>query len=100
TNLGQELDPTLRVMQVRIQLSNPGHRLRPEMLANAEIPVGQGTPTLAVSSDAVQQINGQDVVFVRTSPDHFTLRPVHIGSTVDRKTSIDEGLQAGEQVVV
>src|SRR5204862_5362662 len=67
TNLGQELDPTTRVMQVRIVLDNRGQRLRPEMLANADIPVGQRTSSvLAVPSDAIQQINGQDVVFVRT----------------------------------
>jgi membrane fusion protein, heavy metal efflux system len=100
TNLGQELDPTLRVMQVRIRLNNPGQRLRPEMLANAEIPIGQATPTLTVSSDTVQQINGQDVVFVRASPDRFVVRPVHVGSTTDGRTTIVEGLKSGELVVV
>jgi cobalt-zinc-cadmium efflux system membrane fusion protein len=38
TNLGQEFDPTTRVMQVRIELNNSNARLRPEMLADAEIP--------------------------------------------------------------
>src|SRR5437588_286620 len=41
TNLGQEFDPATWVMQVRIVLANPDNRLRPEMLANAEIPVGE-----------------------------------------------------------
>src|SRR5947209_12819 len=41
TNLGQEFDPATRLMQVRIVLANPDNRLRPEMLANAEIPVGE-----------------------------------------------------------
>ena len=100
TNLGQELDPTTRVMQVRIVLNNPGQRLRPEMLANADIPIGQTTSVLTVPSDAVQQINGQDIVFVRTAPDRFTVRPVRVGSTADGKTPVLEGLKAGEQVVV
>ena len=100
TNLGQELDPATRVMQVRIALNNPNQRLRPEMLANAEIPVGHGAPVLTVSSDAVQQINGQDVVFVRTAPDRFVVRPVRVGTTADGTTPVLEGLQAGEQVVV
>ena len=42
TNLGQQFDPETRVMQVRIELNNTANRLRPEMLANAEIPVGGG----------------------------------------------------------
>src|SRR5882672_2421907 len=40
TNLGQQLDETTRVMQVRIVLTNSGNRLKPEMLADAEIPIG------------------------------------------------------------
>jgi RND family efflux transporter MFP subunit len=99
TNLGQELDPKTRVMQVRVVLNNPGQRLRPEMLANAEIPVGEATSMLTVPSDAVQQIDGQDIVFVRTGGDHFTVRPVHVGTTVDGRTPVLEGLTAGEQVV-
>jgi membrane fusion protein, heavy metal efflux system len=100
SNLGQELDPTARVMSVRIVLNNPGNRLRPEMLINAEIRIGGGTPTLMVPSDAVRQINGQDVVFVRTTPDHFVLRPVRVGRTTDAMTPVLEGLASGEQVVV
>jgi cobalt-zinc-cadmium efflux system membrane fusion protein len=100
TNLGQEFNPTTRVMQVRIVLNNPGQRLRPEMLANADLPVGQTASVLTVPSDAVQQIDGQDVVFVRTAPDRFTVRPVHVGATLNGKTPVLEGLKAEEQVVV
>ena len=87
-------------MQVRIVLSNPGQRLRTEMLANADIPVGQTSLVLTVPSDAVQQINGQDIVFVRMAPDRFSVRPVRVGPTANGKTPIIEGLKADEQVVV
>jgi cobalt-zinc-cadmium efflux system membrane fusion protein len=87
-------------MQVRIVLKNPGNKLKPEMLATADIPIGKGKPTLIVPSDAVQQINEQDVVFVRTTPDHFELRPVRVGRTVEGTTPVFEGLKRGEQVVV
>ena len=100
TNLGQELDPVTRVMQVRIELENRNNRFRPEMLANAEFPVGSRKPTVLVPSDAVQQVGDQEVVFVRTGPDRFTVRPVRVGETADGKTPILEGLKAGEPVVV
>jgi membrane fusion protein, heavy metal efflux system len=100
TNLGQQLDEATRVMQVRIVLNNPGNRLKPEMLANAEIPVGAGKPGLVVPSDAIQQINNQDVVFVRSAADRFTVRSVRIGETVDGKTPVLEGLKPGEQIAV
>ena len=100
TNLGQELDEATRVMQVRIVLNNPGNRLKPEMLANAEIPLNESKPGLLVPSDAIQQINDQDVVFVRTGPDRFAIRAVQVGETTGGKTPILDGLKAGEQVVV
>jgi cobalt-zinc-cadmium efflux system membrane fusion protein len=99
-NLGQQFDPVTRVMQVRIELPNPNNTLRPEMLADAEIPIGAGKPVLQISSDAVQQVNGQDVVFVRTAADRFAVRPVRTGETSDGKTPILEGIQAGDQVAV
>jgi cobalt-zinc-cadmium efflux system membrane fusion protein len=100
TNLGQEFERDTRTMQVRIELANPNGRLRPEMLADAEIPVGGRKPVVVVPSDAVQQVNGQDVVFVRTAPDRFAVRPVRVGETGDRKTPILEGISAGDQVAI
>jgi membrane fusion protein, heavy metal efflux system len=99
-NLGQEFDTATRAMQVRIVLANPDNRLRPEMLANAEIPVGERKRILLVPSDAVQQINGQDIVFVRTAPDHFIVRAVQRAETAGGQTPILDGLKPGEEVVV
>jgi len=99
TNVGEQFDPTTHAMQVRVEFENPGHRLRPEMLATAEIPVGMEKPTLLVPVDAVQQVDGQDSVFVRLSSDHFIMRPVKASSQVGDRVPIEEGLSSGEQVV-
>jgi multidrug efflux pump subunit AcrA (membrane-fusion protein) len=100
SNLGQQFDPETRVMQVRIELNNAGNVLRPEMLANAEIPVGGGKLALVLPSDAVQQVNGQDVVFVRTAADRFTVHPVKVGEMSGGKTPILDGIKAGDQVAI
>jgi membrane fusion protein, heavy metal efflux system len=55
---------------------------------------------MLVSSDAVQQVNGQDVVFVRTAQERFVVRPVRTGETTDGKTPILEGIHPGQQVVI
>ena len=99
-NLGQEFDPATRMMQVRIELNNANGRLRPEMLADAEVPVGRGRPAIAVPSDAVQQVNGQDVVFVQTAGNRFAVRTVKVGETIAGNTPIFEGIQPGDQVAV
>ena len=99
TNLGQELDPVTRVMRVRIELENPSIKLRPEMLANAEIAVGGVRSLLLLPPEAVQQVNDQDVVFLRKSADIFEMRPVRVGETVNGRLAILEGVRAGDAVV-
>jgi cobalt-zinc-cadmium efflux system membrane fusion protein len=100
TNLGQTFNPVTRVMEVRIELDNPDSRFHPEMLANAEIPVGGHKPTILVPSDAVQQVGDQEVVFVQTGPGRFEVRAVRLGEAADGKTPILEGIKAGEPVAV
>jgi cobalt-zinc-cadmium efflux system membrane fusion protein len=99
-NLGQQFDAATRMMEVRIALDNPRNLLRPEMLANAEIPRGPRKSALLIPSDAVQQIEGENVVFVLTAPGHFAIRPVRAGETSAGSTSILDGIEAGEKIVV
>ena len=99
TNLGQEFDPTTRRLQVRIDLDRAKDILRPEMLATAEISVGETHPLVLVAPDAIQQVNGQDVVFVRKAADRFVMRPVRVGDTINGKVPLLDGVHSGEEVV-
>ena len=98
-NLGQEFDSTTHLIQVRIVIAHPDNRLRPEMLANAEFSVGSGTPTLLVPQEAVQQVNGQDVVFVQAAPDRFRVQAVRLGEIAQGKVRILQGLNEGDKVI-
>jgi len=99
-NLGQQFNPETRTMEIRIELSNPRGVLRPEMLADAEIPQGASKKTLTISSDAIQNLENSNVVFVETEPGHYAIRAVHTGETFGNRTPILEGIQAGDKVVV
>ncbi len=99
TNLGQEFDPVTRLMQVRIEIRNPDNRLRPEMLASAEFATGAGVPTVLVPQEAIQQINGQDVVFVRVAVNRFRVQAVQTGENIRGNMRILQGLKPGEQVI-
>jgi RND family efflux transporter MFP subunit len=99
TNLGQEFDPTTRLMQVRIEVNRPDARLRPEMLANAEFSTGDGTPSLFVPQEALQQVNGEDVVFVRLAADRFRVQAVQTAENMRGKVRIAQGLKPGDQVI-
>jgi multidrug efflux pump subunit AcrA (membrane-fusion protein) len=98
-NLGQRFDPTTRQMQVRIEFTNTGGRLRPEMLARAELPVAEKKAALLLPQDAVQQVNGQDAVFVRVSADHFVMHPIQAGESAQSMVRVISGIQPGDQVV-
>jgi cobalt-zinc-cadmium efflux system membrane fusion protein len=99
TNLGQEFDPVTRLMQVRIEIRNPDNRLRPEMLASAEFTTGAGSSAVLVPQEAIQQVNGQDVVFVRMAADRFRVQAVQLGENVRSNVRILQGLKPGEQVI-
>jgi membrane fusion protein, heavy metal efflux system len=99
TNLGQEFDPVTRLMQVRIEIQNPDDRLRPEMLAAAEFATGAGIRAVLVPQEAIQQVNGQDVVFVRMAADRFKVQTVQTGENMRGKVRILQGLKPGEQVI-
>jgi cobalt-zinc-cadmium efflux system membrane fusion protein len=99
TNLGQEFDPVTRLMQVRIDIRNPDNRLRTEMLASAEFATRAGTPAVLIPQEAIQQVNGEDVAFVRMASDRFRVQAVQMGENVHGKVRILQGLKPGDQVI-
>jgi membrane fusion protein, heavy metal efflux system len=98
--LGEVLNPSTRTIQVRVELSNSRGRLKPEMYATTEIQIGSGMPGLVIPSEAVQEVRGQSVVFVKTAADRFEVRPVRAGRTLDNSFEVLSGLTAGEEIAV
>ncbi len=99
TNLGQAFDPTTRRLQIRIKLNDSSPLLHPEMLASAEVSAGTNQPMILIDPASLQQVNGQDAVFVRVSPDRFELRAVKVGEAVRNMLPVTAGLKGGEEVV-
>jgi cobalt-zinc-cadmium efflux system membrane fusion protein len=97
--LGPQLDPATRTLTVRVLVPNRDGRLRPEMYATAEIERGASRIALFVPEVAVQNLNGNPVVFMRRPNAEFEARAVKTGAKVDHEIEIVEGLKTGEQVV-
>jgi membrane fusion protein, heavy metal efflux system len=97
--LGPQLDPATRTLTVRVLVPNEDGRLRPEMYATAEIARGGTRSALFVPEVAVQNLNGNPVVFVRRPNSEFEARPVKTAARVDHEVEIVEGLKGGEEVV-
>jgi Cu(I)/Ag(I) efflux system membrane fusion protein len=95
--------PTLkaetRTAQVRIELANPGGRIKPAMYAQVELPAA-GRPVLAVPASAVIDSGMRRVVLIDQGEGRFEPREVKLGARGDEHVAVVEGVKEGERVVV
>jgi RND family efflux transporter MFP subunit len=97
--LGEQLNPETRTLQVRVLVPNPGSLMKPGMFASVDVQRESSRSAIFIRSDAVQDVNGQSAVFVRTGPAVFTVRPVLLGQSRDGQVEVTAGLKAGDEVV-
>lgn len=91
------LDPKTRTVKVRVEIPNPGLRLKPDMYVNARIKVPLGD-SLAVPVTAVMDTGKRQVVWVETKPGMFEPRDVRVGSRVGDLIQILSGVALGDKV--
>jgi RND family efflux transporter MFP subunit len=96
------VDPYLgnqtRTDKVRVELDNPGLRLKPEMYMSAEIHAVLDDQ-LAVPADAVLDSGSKQVAFVATGNGYFQPRVLRLGRRAGDYVEVLDGLSAGEHVV-
>jgi len=97
--VGDWVEPDARTVEVRVVVSNEDERLKPNMFAEAHIAISGGEEGIVVPTTAVQDLEGRQVVFVRTEPNRFDVRHVEIAGTSGRRVRIGHGLELGEEVV-
>lgn len=95
--------PTLRAetrsAQVRIELANPGGRIKPAMYAQVELRTA-GSAVLAVPNSALIDSGTRRIVLIDQGEGRFEPREVRTGARGDDFVAITEGLAEGERVVV
>jgi RND family efflux transporter MFP subunit len=99
TKVLPQLDPGSRTLKVRLELDNPGHQLRPDMLVNVEFPVTR-PPALTVPADAVLASGLRKTVFVDRGNGYFEPREVETGWRHGGRVEGTRGLDPGERIVV
>jgi cobalt-zinc-cadmium efflux system membrane fusion protein len=93
------LDPTNKVMKVRIVLPNPGYVLKPEMFANVKVTNQDNHKALCVASSAIVFDHSQNYVMVYHSNTDIKIIPVEvINSTTDR-TYISGDVHVGDKII-
>jgi Cu(I)/Ag(I) efflux system membrane fusion protein len=89
-----------RSIPVRVELANPGQRLKPAMFAQVEVTVGGKAPVLTVPDSAVIDTGARRIVLVQVQEGRFEPRDVELGARGENFVEIVKGVSDGEQVVV
>ncbi len=87
-----------RTAQAWVVLPNPDGAWRPGLFVNVDLLAGEAEAAVAVRADAVQEVDGRPVVFVRTQ-EGFAAQPVALGRRDAQWVEITEGLAAGDDYV-
>ncbi|MFO0661468.1 MAG: efflux RND transporter periplasmic adaptor subunit [Polyangiaceae bacterium] len=100
--VGQQIDPVARTVTARVRLINRDGLLRLGLFGAAlvALPGEHGEEArLVIPRDAVTEIGGKQVVFVRQPDDDFEMHPVVLGQSAPGLVEVISGLRDGELVV-
>ena len=104
-SLTTEADAQTGRLQIRAKVLSNATELRPNLMVNVELQAGSKSSVIRVRSEAIQQVDGKDVVFVAQANQNkgfdFKAVPVQIGQrTQDGQwVEITQGLSAGQSYV-
>lgn len=93
------LNEQTRTIPVRVELPNPGLKLKPAMYAQMELAV-KGGSALTVPVSAVIDSGTRRIVLVQVGEGRFEPREVVLGARSDNYVAVLEGVTEGEPVVV
>jgi len=93
------LDPTSKVVKVRIVLQNPDYILKPQMYASVLVLNAEGKEALCVSSKAIVYETSRYYVLVYHGQGKADIAPVEVLNTIGNRTYLSSGVQEGDEVV-
>lgn len=92
-------DPKTHTVKARVEMPNPGYKLKPDMFVNAiiRVPLAKG---IVVPVTAVIDTGKHQLVWIEMSPGMFEPREVQAGERIDDKVQILSGIKPGDKVAV
>lgn len=102
--LSQQIDPTARTLTARIRVANADLRLRLGLFGRAHVELAEAstaTPQLVVPRDALVDVGGKPVVFIKAAPaGDFVMHEVRLGDSAMDEVQVLSGISEGEEVVI
>lgn len=93
------LDPTNKVMKVRIVLPNDAYTLKPEMFTSITVSNNLNKQAITIPASALIFDHSQYYVVLYKSKTDLTITPIEIINTVGTNTYIASGLKPGDKVI-
>jgi len=98
------LDPVTRVARVRVEMSNQGGKLKPEMFATGIVnaTLNQYKGKLVIPRSAVLWTGKRSVVYVKQAGSEepvFKIRQIDLGPMLGNSYVVENGLMDGEEIV-
>ena len=100
TTMDNQIDPNTGTVKLKAAFANQAGELFPNQFVNARLLLDVKKDALIVPSAAIQKNPQGAFVFVLNADKTVTMRQVKPGITQEGETSVLEGLEVGEQVVV
>lgn len=105
TFIDPAINPATRVATARVEVPNPGGRLKPEMFASGIIKTQLAArgESLLVPKSAVMWTGERSVVYVKKATDQgvsFRMQEIGLGPLVGDSFVVKDGLEAGAEVAV
>jgi RND family efflux transporter MFP subunit len=95
-----QVNPKTGTLRVRGVFPNKDGSLSPGFFARVRVPVGQPHKALLVSDRAVDNDQGQKILYVVNDKNEVVSRPIRPGALHDGLRSIEEGLKSEDRVIV
>ncbi|MDB5387142.1 MAG: family efflux transporter, subunit, partial [Planctomycetaceae bacterium] len=87
-------------LSVRAVFPNKQEVLSPGLFARVRVPIGPPHPALLITDRAIDSDQGQKIVYVVNEKDEVVSRPITVGAVHEGLRAVEEGLKAGERVIV
>ncbi|WP_159520175.1 efflux RND transporter periplasmic adaptor subunit [Sunxiuqinia indica] len=99
------IDPKTRVAKARVEVTNRGLKLKPEMFVSGtvEAKLPNQANAVVVPKTAVMWTGKRSVVYVKNTTDqgvNFMMRNVTLGPALGESFIVEDGLQEGEEIAV
>ncbi len=98
-NLMSVLDPSSKVMKMRIVLDNPDYLLKPQMFATVIVNNSENRQAVSVSTNAIVFDHSQYYVLLYNNKKDVQIRPVELLSTNGNTAFIKKGIAPGDRVI-